>query len=292
MNTEVLRDYIIRANEKGLFNWLSDIHFLYVMYWARLGKRLNLKNPQTFNEKLQWLKLYNRKPEYTMMVDKYEAKKHIASLIGEEYVLPTLAVWERFEDIDFNALPDQFVLKCTHDSGCFVICRNKAELNISAAEKKIKRSLKRNYFFHGREWPYKNVKPRIIAEKYIEDTENDALTDYKFYCFHGIPRIMYIAKDHGKDPCTDFFDMDFNHLPIKILDPNAESIPPKPELFEKMQEFATVLSQNIPFLRVDFYEVNGQVYVGELTFFDGSGFDLIEPEEWDAKMGSWLKIPM
>lgn len=292
MNTERLRNYIERASDRGLFNWLPDKYHLYLLYWARLDKWLNLKNPKTFNEKLQWLKLYNRKPEYTSMVDKYKAKLHIASMIGEAYVIPTLGVWEKFEDIDFHALPDQFVLKCTHDSGCFVICRDKSRLDFTAAEKKIKKSLKRNYYFHGREWPYKNVKPRIIAEEYVEDTVDDALTDYKFYCFHGIPKIMYISKDHGKEPYTDFFDMEFNHLPIKIKDPNAEVTPKKPKQFEKMKLFAATLSQDVPFLRVDFYEINGKVYVGELTFFDGSGFEIIEPEEWSEKMGSWIKLPI
>lgn len=287
-----LRDYVVRANEKGFFNWLPDKPCLYLLYWARMGRRLNLKNPQTFNEKQQWLKLYNRKSEYTQMVDKYEAKKYIASLIGEEYVIPTLDVWERFEDIDFDELPDQFVLKCTHDSGCFVICRDKSKLDFGAAEKKIKKSLKKNYYFHGREWPYKDVKPQIIAEEYVEDTQDDALTDYKFYCFGGIPKIMYISKDHGKEPFTDFFDMEFNHLPIIIQDPNAEVMPQKPAQFEEMKEFATLLSRNVPFLRVDFYEVKGKLYVGELTFFDGCGFELVEPEDWNEKMGSWINLPM
>lgn len=291
MNTEVLRDYIVRANEKGLFNWLPDKSFLYLLYWARLGKKLNLNDPRTFNEKLQWLKLYNRNPEYTAMVDKCEAKRYIASVVGEEYVVPMLGVWDRFEDINFDTLPHQFVLKSTHDSGGFVICRDKQRLNFKDLEYRFGKSLKKNYYYHSREWPYKNVKPRIIAEEYIEDTADDALTDYKFYCFNGIPRIMYIAKDHGKEPFTDFFDMEFNHLPIVIQDPNAAVAPPKPEHFEKMKRFAALLSQNIPCLRVDFYEVNGRLYVGELTFFDGSGFETIEPEEWALRMGDWIKLP-
>ena len=291
-NTGGLRYYLERACERGFFNWMPDKPYLDLLYWARLGKGLNLKTPRTFNEKQQWLKLYNRKPEYTAMVDKYEAKLHIASIVGEEYVIPTLGVWDRFEDIDFDVLPNQFVLKCTHDSGCFILCRDKSKLDLAAAEKKIKKSLDVNYFFHGREWPYKNVKPRIIAEEYVEDTANDALTDYKFYCFHGTPKIMYISKDHGKEPFTDFFDMEFNHLPIIIQDPNAEVMPRRPEQFDRMKQFAEILSRNIPFLRVDFYEVSGKLYVGELTFFDGSGFELVEPKEWDEQMGAWIKLPL
>lgn len=291
MNTETLRHYIERANDRGLLNWLPDKPCLYLLYWARMGKRLNLKNPRTFNEKQQWLKLYNRKDIYTQMVDKYEAKHFIASRIGREYVIPTLGVWERFEDIDFDALPEQFVLKSTHDSGCFVICREKGSLDLAKAREKIERSLKRNYYFHAREWPYKNVKPRIIAEEYVEDTANDALTDYKFYCYDGVPQIMYISKDHAQDPRTDFFDMEFNHLPIRGGEPHADVVPEKPAQFEKMREFAAVLSKDVPFLRVDFYEVNGRVYVGELTFFDVAGFDLHEPKEWDLQMGDWIRLP-
>lgn len=291
MNTELLRNYLERASDRGLFNWLPDKYHLYLLYWARLGKWLNLKNPQTFNEKLQWLKLYNRKTEYTAMVDKYEAKKYIASVAGEEFVIPTLGVWDRFEDIDFQDLPDQFVLKCTHDSGGFVICRDKTKLDMTAVEEKIRKSLKTNYFFHGREWPYKNVKPRILAEAYVEDTADDALTDYKFYCFNGTPQIMYISKDHGKEPFTDFFDMEFHHLPIIIQDPNAEVMPERPAQFDQMKQFAAMLSRDIPFLRVDFYEVSGKLYIGELTFFDGSGFELVEPKEWNEKMGTWIRLP-
>lgn len=291
MNTYVLRKYILRANERGLFRWLPDRPFLHLMYWARLEKRLNLKNPKTFNEKLQWLKLHDRRSEYTQMVDKYDAKRYIASVVGAEYVIPTLGVWENFDDINFGNLPKQFVLKCTHDSGGLVVCNDRSKLDFAVAKRKIQRSLKVNYYFHGREWPYKNVKHRIIAEEYIEDTANDALTDYKFFCFDGVPRIMYISKDHGKDPRRDFFDTDFNHLSFEFGDPNAEIPPQKPVYFEKMKQFAGLLSQGVPFLRVDFYEVNGKLYVGELTFYHASGFDDIDPEEWDEKMGSWLNLP-
>ena len=277
-----------RLDRKEQLNWMPDKLYLQILYRLKFGKRLDLRNPQTFNEKLQWLKLHDRKPEYTRMVDKYEAKQYIAEKIGEEYVIPTLGVWERFEDINFDVLPDQFVLKCTHDSGGLVICRDKSNLDIEAARKKITKSLKRNYYYHGREWPYKNVKPRIIAEQYIEDTAEDALTDYKYFCFHGNPKVMYISKDHGKNPCTDFFDMEFQHLPIKARDPNAEVMPTKPEQHEKMKQIAAVLSKGIPHLRVDFYLVNGKIYIGELTFYHMGGFTQIQPEEWNVRMGSWI----
>lgn len=292
MNTERLRHYIERANDKGYFRWLPDKYCLHLLYWARLGKPLNLKNPRTLNEKLQWLKLYNRRPEYTTMVDKYEAKQFIAERIGAEHVISTLGVWDRFEDIDFDALPEQFVLKCTHDSGGLAIVRDKAKLDREAVREKIEKSLTTNYYLHGREWPYKNVKPRILAESYLEDLAVGELRDYKWYCFHGVPKLMGIFCGRAVGATTaDFFDCTFHRIPLSWGYTGAEVPPEKPKSFEEMQQYAAVLSKDVPCLRVDFYEVNGQVYVGELTFFDGSGFDLIEPKEWDEKMGSWIQLP-
>ena len=276
---------------RGYLNWMSDKTYIKTLYRLRMGRKLNLENPSTFNEKLQWLKLYDRKPVYTTMVDKYAVKQYIADLVGEEYVIPTLGVWDSFDEIDFDALPNQFVLKCTHDSGGLVICRDKAKLDKDAAKQTLEASLKRNYYWQAREWPYKDVKPRIIAEKYLEDSEDDALTDFKFFCFDGVPKVMYISKDKGKDPRTDFFDMDFNHLPIKARDPNADAPPKKPKGFDEMQRISAFLSQNIPHLRVDFFEVNSKVYLGELTFFHMSGLTEISPPEWNLKMGSWIQLP-
>lgn len=282
----------ISCGARGYLNWIPDSEYLKILYWIRMGKKLNLKDPKTFNEKLQWLKLHDRKPEYTRMVDKYEAKRYVAERIGGEYIIPTIGVWDRFEDIDFDALPEQFVLKCTHDSGGLAICRDKGSFDKEKARRKIEQSLKRNYYWAGREWQYKNVKPRIIAEKYMEDTAGDALTDYKYFCFYGEPKVMYISKDHGKDPRTDFFDMDYNHLPIRARDPHAQIPPSKPEQFEKMQELAKILSKDIPHLRVDFYLINGEIYVGELTFYHMSGFTEVQPKEWNLKMGEWISLPM
>lgn len=291
MNTKKLQHYIERANERGMLNWLPDTYCLRLIYWARLGKRLNLKNPRTYNEKLQWLKVHNRKPVYNRMVDKYEAKQYIAEKIGEAYTIPTLGVWERFEDIDVASLPDRFVLKCTHDSGGLVVVRDKAQMDLAAAKSKIEKSLKTNYYYHGREWPYKDVKPRILAESYVEDPELKELRDYKFYCFQGVPRLMAIFCGRSAGATTaDYFDMSFQPVDLTWGYAKAEKTPAKPENFEKMQEFAALLSKDVPALRVDFYEVNGKVYVGELTFFDGSGFDVIQPIEWDERMGSWLDL--
>ena len=187
-----LRYGLMALSTRGLLRWMSDSMCLRCMYWARMKKKLNLKNPQTFNEKLQWLKIHDRKPIYSTMVDKYEAKQYVADLIGEEYVIPTLGVWDSFDEIDFATLPNQFVLKCTHDSGGLVVCEDKSKLDLQAAKEKLERSLKREYYWGGREWPYKNVKPRIIAEKYMQDSETNELRDYKFFCFSGEAKCLKI----------------------------------------------------------------------------------------------------
>ena len=225
------------------------------------------------------------------MVDKYEAKKYIAEKIGEEHIIPTLGVWDKFEDIDFDCLPDQFVLKCTHDSGGLVICKDKSKLDKKAAKKKIERSLKSNYYWSGREWPYKDVKPRIIAEKYMKDDNSEWLVDYKFFCFNGEPKFMYCSMDKADDPRTDFFDMDYNRLEMRMRDPNSEVPPSKPEKFEEMAALAKILCANIPHIRVDFYQINGLVYAGELTFYHMGGFAKIYPEKWMDILGDWIKLP-
>ena len=281
-------------NRLGMYDHLPDEELLKRRFKATFGRELDLNNPRTFNEKLQWLKLYDRKPEYTRMVDKYEAKKYVAEIIGEEYIVPTLGVWDRFEDIDFDVLPDQFVLKCTHDSGGLVICRDKATLNIEKARKKINKSLATNFYLRGREWPYKDVKPRIIAEAYIQDEKTKDLPDYKFFCFNGEPKALFVATERntvGEETKFDFFDMDFNHIDVRNGHPNGIVPPSKPACFEEMRRLAEILSADIPHLRVDFYEVNEKVYFGELTFFHWSGFVPFEPEQWDKQFGDWIILP-
>lgn len=273
---------------------MSDELYLKIFYRLALKKSLNLENPKTYNEKLQWLKLHDRKPEYTQMVDKCDAKKYVAERIGEEYIIPTYGVWNSFDEIDFDTLPDSFVLKCTHDCGGMVICKDKSKLDITAAKKKIKKALKRNYYSHGREWPYKNVKPRIIAEKYMEDSATAELRDYKFFCFGGEPKILFIVsqrQSENDETKFDYFDMDFNHLSLTNGHPNASVLPSKPQNFELMRELAEKLSAGIPQLRVDFYEVDGKVYFGELTFFNRSGVVTFYPEEWNYTLGEWIKLP-
>lgn len=283
---------IFSLGMKGKLGFISDEKYLKLMYWASIGKKLNLKNPTTFNEKLQWLKLYDRNEEYSNMVDKYEAKKWAADRIGSEYIIPTLGVWESFDEIDFDELPNQFVLKCTHDSGGIVICKNKSTFDKNNAKKKIKKSLNRNYFLIGREYPYKDVKPRIIAEKYMEDTNTKELRDYKIFTFNGVAKSIFIVSNRqGKQPTADYFDINFRPLDFTWGYPSSKIKPLKPESFNEMVQIAEKLAKNTVELRVDFYEVNGKAYFGEMTFFDGSGFASFHPEEWDKKFGEMIKLP-
>lgn len=274
--------------------WLkhNDRAFIKWDYYFGMGKFPDLDNPKRFNEKLQWLKLHDKRPEYTLMVDKYEAKKYVAGILGEEYIIPTLGVWERFEDIDFDALPQQFVLKCTHDSGGLVICPDKSKLNIEKARKKINKRLKRNQFRKHREYPYKGVKPRIIAEQFMVDESGTELKDYKFFCFNGEPKMLLLASNRGKGTYMNFYDMEFNLLPVqRAAHPNAKNLFVKPDGFDKMKQLAKTLSKGIPHIRVDFYNINGKIYFGELTFFSGSGNIPFHPDEWDYKIGEWLELP-
>lgn len=285
---------VIYLNNKHLLNWLPDKIFLKLAFRAEMHKKLNLSHPVSYNEKLQWLKLYDRRPEYSKMVDKYEVKQYVAELIGENYIIPTLGVWNSFDEIDFNVLPKQFVLKCTHDSGGLVICKNKDKMDFDEARQKIESCLKKNYYYLWREWPYKYVKPRIIAEQYMEDESGYELKDYKFFCFDGVPKYMFIASDRSNSETEtkfDFFDMEFKHLPFRNGHPNAERVFEKIDGFEKMKELASKLSKGIPHVRVDFYSINGQVYFGELTFFHWSGMVCFEPEIWDYKLGDLINLP-
>ena len=270
---------------------IPDKLFLQVRFRLTVGYWPNLKDPKTYNEKLQWLKLYNRQPEYIQMVDKVEAKKYAAKIIGEEHIIPTLAVYDRVEDIDFDALPNQFVLKCTHDSGGIVICPDKSKLNKDAAIKKLTSGLKQNYYYQNREWPYKNVRPRIIAEQYMTDDGKGELKDYKFFCFDGEPKVMFVASDRFnklEETKFDFFDMDFKHLPFINGHPNATKEIVKPVGYDEMKQLAASLSQNIPHVRVDLYNIQGKIYFGEMTFFHWSGMVPFEPYEWDLKLGSMI----
>ncbi len=281
-------------NSRQFFKWIPDKMFLKFAYKTLVGQKLNLNNPEIFNEKLQWLKLYDRKPIYTTMVDKYDSKEYVASKIGEEHIIPTLGIWNNFNEIDFDSLPKQFVLKCTHDSGGLVICKDKSKLDKMAAKKKIEKCLRRNFYWTGREWPYKEVKPRVIAEKYMEEYPTTNLTDYKIHSFNGIPRVILVCRDRFSELglTEDFFDQDWTHLDVKMEnEPNSKTPIDRPKELEEMLRLAEILSQDIPFLRTDFYTINGKVYFGELTFYPASGFEKYIPESFARKMGDWTILP-
>ena len=282
----------LTLGHREFFNWMNDEIYLKIAFWCTMGKKLDLNNPKTFSEKIQWLKLYDRKPIYTDLVDKYEAKRIVGEIIGEKYIIPTLGVGDRFDDIDFELLPNQFVLKCTHDSGGLVICKDKSKFDVSKAKSIIENCLKHSFYWGQREWPYKNVKPRIIAEKYMEDSITEDLRDYKFFAFDGEVKALFIATERQTEGETkfDFFDSDFNHLNFTNGHPNAEKMPLKPQNFDLMKTLAAELSRGIPHVRVDFYEVNGKVYFGEMTFSHWSGMMPFDPEEWDYKFGNWIKL--
>ena len=273
---------------------IPDKLYLKIQYRLLMNKKLDLKSPKTFNEKLQWLKLYDRRPEYPGLVDKYEVKKYVAGVLGEQYVIPNLGVWDNVDDIDFDSLPNEFVIKCTHDSGSVIICRDKASFDIEAAKAKLKKKFDSNLFWQGREWPYKSVKPRVLAEKYLSELSDEKMIDYKFFCFNGEPRYLYVSQgleDH-ETARISYASLDWEIELFKRSDfDNFETLPPKPKGFDKMVEMSKTLAKEIPFVRVDFYDINGQVYFGEMTFFPGAGYTAFHPDEWDATIGQWLKLP-
>lgn len=280
---------IIFLASRGIIKY-DDEKYLKYVYKERFQEELDLNNPKTFNEKLQWLKLYNRNPDYTKLVDKYEVREYIKKIIGEEYLIPLLGVYDKAEDIDFDKLPNKFVLKTTHDSGTVIICKDKKNFDEKKAIKKLKKRLKRKYFYLYREWPYKDVKPKIVAEKYMEDKEQGALKDYKFYCFDGKAKMMFVVIDRDTETKANFYDMDFKKLALQQCFPNFNKKIEKPQQFEKMVELAEKLSKNIPHVRVDFYIIKNKIYFGELTFFDSAGLDKFNPKYYDELLGSYINL--
>ncbi len=285
----------VKSVLRRIMGLLPDEMFIRLNYLRRMKQWPDLKHPTTYNEKLQWLKLHDRQPLYTQLVDKYEVRRFVEERIGGEYLVPLAGgPWNSYDEIDFDALPERFVLKCTHDSGGLVICRDKRTLDREKARRRISQSLQQNFYYHNREWPYKDVQPRIIAEAYMEDASTNELRDYKFFCFDGEPRMLFVASDRqtaGEETKFDFFDMDYNHLDLRNGHPNAAVPPEKPVQFGLMRELAQKLSQGIPHVRVDLYEVNGRVYFGEMTFYHWSGMVPFDPPEWDRKLGSWIGLP-
>lgn len=288
------KDYrFLILSGKGFYDDMDDETYLKRKYKACMGKALNLNSPQTFNEKLQWLKLHDRKPEYTMMVDKYAVRKYIADTIGEEYLIPLLGVWDNPDEINFDALPNQFVLKCNHNSGLgMCICKDRSKLDIEKVKAGLRKGLQQDYYLTSREWPYKNVSKKIVCEEYMEDRQAHELVDYKFMCFSGEVKCSFTCSERFTDSGlkVTFFDKDWNVMPFERHYPASKKPLTKPINYRKMIQFAEELSKGIPFVRVDFYEINGQLYFGELTFYPGGGFEEFTPEEWDYKLGDFLKL--
>ncbi len=288
---------------------IPDKLYLSVLYRINFGYWMNFKKPLSFNEKLQWLKLYDRKPEYIKMVDKYEAKKYVASLIGEEHIIPTYGVWSEYRDINFHKLPNQFVLKCTHDSGGVVICKDKSSFNYLSAKNKLTKSLKKKYFWEGREWPYKFVKPQIIAEKFLSSLSNNntdnnkdyesrnpgetkEIMDYKFFCFNGKVEFFKIDIDRFQAHKANYYDLDFNLLPFreKAL-PNFKDYQLElPDNFHEMIRYAERIANGIKFARIDFYDVDEHIYFGEITFYPAAGLGQFVPNKYDLEIGNKLSI--
>ena len=285
------KEILVYMMNKNFFFFLPDKLYLKFKFKLMMGYKLNLNAPKTFNEKLQWLKLYDRNPDYTKMVDKYEVREYIKEKIGEEYLIPLIGVYDKFDDINFDKLPNQFVIKCTHDSGGLVICRDKNTLDIKDAKKKIDKFMKRNYYKVHREWPYKNVKPRIIIEKYMEDTKAKELVDYKFMCFNGKPKLSFTCSErYNSGLKVTFFDFNWNKLPFERHYPSSNKKIAKPINYDLMLNFSKTLSNNIPFVRVDWYEINGKLYFGELTFYPGSGYEEFTPSKYDKIIGDFIKL--
>ena len=279
---------------RRILQLLPDKLYLQILYLKHFHRLIDFQNPISFNEKIQWLKIHDRNPLYTTLVDKLKMKEYLREVLVKDYTVPTLAVWDSPDKIDFNLLPNQFVLKWNHDSGSIVICKDKSTFDTAGALKKLQHGAKFNGYWYGREWPYKNVPQRVFAEPYIEDKETHELRDYKLFCFNGEVRLLLIASDRqtpGEETKFDFYDMHLKHLDIVNQHPNAYNPPQPPKSFPLMKRLAEKLSKGFIHLRVDFYEVNGEVYIGELTLYHGSGLMTFSPNHWYSILGSWIELP-
>lgn len=282
---------LLRLDQKGIIK-LKDETYLKWLFFYKLGYKLDLDNPKSFNEKIQWLKLYDHRKIYTSFADKFEAKKLVSEIIGNEYIVPTIGVWEHFDDIDFNQLPQRFVLKTTHDSGGIVVVDDIRTFDREKAKKKLETSLKKNYAKLGREWAYEGVKRRIIAEEFLSNGEEKELIDYKFMTFNGKVKCSFTCSNRfsGDGLKVTFFDMNWKEMPFERKYPKSYSSINKPLNYELMIKLSEKLAEELPFVRVDFYEVNGKVYFGEMTFYPGSGLEDFRPLLWDYELGSWIKL--
>lgn len=274
----------------------NDKLYLNVAFFLSQGKKLQLSNPQTFQEKMQWLKLYDRRPEYTIWADKVKAKEYVASVIGEEHIIPTLGVWDNPDDIDFDQLPEKFVLKCNHNSGLgMYICKSRSTFDEKKVRENLKKGLRENYYLHNREWPYKDIPRKILAEKYMEDSgAPKGLADYKFFCFNGEPKFCQVIRDRTTSETIDFYDMEWNHQVFYGLNPvarNGNTPVARPVHLEKMIEICKQLSSDSPFVRVDLYVISNTEYFGEITFFPAGGLGTFDPKDWNLILGNMITLP-
>ena len=278
------------------FTWLPDRLYLDLYYRFKMGQRLNLKCPSTFSEKLQWLKLYDRRREYSMMVDKLAVKDYVASVIGKQYVIPSLGSWDSPEDIEWELLPKRFVLKTTHGGGSMgvIVCKDKDSFDKQKAVEKLKCSMKQDIYKYFKEWPYKNIKKKVFAEVFIETNPDVSdLPDYKWYCFNGEPKFCQVIQDRTTEETIDFFDTEWKHQEFIGLNPTAGhalSAIPKPTLLNIQLQIASKLSKGIPFSRIDLYEIRGSVYFGEITFVPMGGFGKFRPELYNEILGELINL--
>lgn len=286
----IIKNRELRLKLINLLRFIPDGPYLKMVFWIKTGKKLNLKNPKTFCDKLNWLKLHDIHPEYTRLADKIAVRDYLKEVLEEDICIPMLGVWEHYDDIDLKSLPSQFVLKCNHDSGSVRIIKDKSQMDHAELRKFFEGRLRLNPYVLGREYPYRDIKPMILAEKYMVPEGESDINDYKFLCFDGKPMLMFAVTDRQTDCRLDFFDMEYNHLPIRDTYPNSDIPASKPTCFMQMRELAERLSQGICCVRVDFYEIDGKVYFGEYTFYDGGGFWPKEPEEWEYKLGDLIQI--
>ena len=279
---------------KHLGIFVTDKLFLSIIYRLKTGSKICWNNPKSFNEKIQWLKLYDRKPEYTIFVDKYKVRDYILKTIGEKYLIPLIGVWDNPDEIDFDKLPNQFVLKCNHNSGLgMCICKDKSKLDIEKVKRELKKGLEEDYYLAWREWPYKNVPRKIIAEKYMVDESGFELKDYKIFCFNGEPKFIQVDFDRFVNHMRNLYTTDWQYIKAKIEYPTAPDRQiSKPKVLDEMLDLARNLSKGIPHVRTDFYCIDNKVYFGEMTFYHGSGFEHFEPAKYGLEIGSWINLPM
>lgn len=287
---KIISNRELRLQLVNYLRFIPSSPYLKMVYWIKNGKTLNLRHPKTFCEKQNWLKLHDIHPEYTKLVDKIQVRSHIKEILGKDICLPMLGAWDNYDSINFDTLPNKFVLKCNHDSGSVKIILDKDTMNHDELRAFFNGRLKLNSYVIGREYPYRDITPMIYAEKYMVPNGQDDINDYKFFCFNGEPEILFVATERSTDCKFDFYDMDFSHLDIVNIHPQSGVTIQKPKKFEEMKELAKTLSKNMKFVRIDLYEINDKIYFGEYTFFHGGGFWPMAPDEWEKKLGDLIVL--